>query len=220
MAWQNSYHSNQRENKSQKTQIALPPPSALIEKISFNYSEHHHRCLLQSSPSSSASAGCGRGFTPWCCGARTRLTVCYRKPFLFTSLRNAGKLWFLKSFVCLLSMIGEGESPQRSCGTSAPGKKEKHVQKNKIVIYGGWIWPMEPKSFRCVCPSHWPKTLSSVFPNNLPKIELNSCIDRFLSCAVPHNQGYSSCISVQCVHPPRWASSSPWSSKPQWDGLQ
>lgn len=128
--------------------------------------------------------------------------------------------WFLKSFVCLLSMIGEGESPQRSCDTSALGKKEKHVQKNQIVIYGGWIWPMEPKSFRCVCPSYWPKTLSSVFPKNLPKIELNSCIDRFLSCAVPRNQGYSSCISVQCVHPPRWASSSPWSSKPQWDGLQ
>lgn len=69
-----------------------------------------------------------------------------------------------------------------------PGKGKRGSKKSNR-----WIWPVAPKSSKCVCPQHCPPpTFGSVFLKSFPKMVFNSCIEQFLSCAVPCSPVYSS----------------------------
>ena len=111
----------------------------------------------------------------------------------------------MKSFVCLLSRRRRKPLRKLRCKWERQGKQ---VQK----ISNRWIWPMGPTSSKCACPQHCPQTLGRVFTKRFPKTVFNSCIDQFLTCALPCSQVYSSQKQMYLKsHEPQlpWATAAP-----------
>lgn len=121
---------------------------------------------------------CGLGFVLGCCRARAEPTVCYCKPFLFISLRKAGKPWLVCEELSLPAFEEKEEAFEEAAVGVLQERKRKKFPKNQI--YNWQIWPMGPKKSKCICP----QPLCSAFLRSFLKHGISSRIDQTLSCAV------------------------------------
>lgn len=147
MAWQNSYCSNWRGRKSQKTQTLSPHPSPSQLLIALSITTGVNGKAAAAAQPTQAVAGVYAAML-WNQGKAHNLllqTLPLHQPE--KRCETLTDLW-RALFACFL----EGESPRGSCSASAR-EREKRLKKKKS---NRWIWPVGPKSSECICAQHCP----------------------------------------------------------------